>query len=84
MATLRILNVDEAIKEKLRLRAAGHGRSVEAEALDILTEALKDAAPPAEPHLYERIRARFAPLGGADDIELPPPEFLGTPDLFDA
>jgi antitoxin FitA len=83
MATLRVRIIDEAIKEQLCLRAAGHGRSIEAEVHDILTEALKGPLPPpAEPHLYERIRARFAPLGGVD-LELPPPEFVETPHLFD-
>jgi hypothetical protein len=35
---------------------------MEAEVRDILKETLKDPAPPTEPHLYKRIRARFAPL----------------------
>jgi antitoxin FitA len=50
---------------------------------DILQEILKEPEPPAEPHLYDRIRARFAPLGGADDIELPPRELVGEPPRFD-
>lgn len=32
MGTLMIRNVDSAVKERLRLRAARHGRSMEAEA----------------------------------------------------
>jgi hypothetical protein len=50
---------------------------------EILQETLKEPEPPAEPHLYDRIRARFAPLGGADDIELPPRELVGEPPHFD-
>jgi hypothetical protein len=33
---------------------------------------LKEPERPPERNLYERIRARFDPLGGADDPELPP------------
>jgi hypothetical protein len=56
---------------------------MEAELRAILQETLKEPEPPAEPHLYDRIRARFAPLGGADDIELPPRELVGEPPRFD-
>jgi len=83
MATLTIRNVDAALKERLRIRAARHGHLMEAELRDILQEVLKEPEPPAEPHLYECIRARFAPLGGADDIALPPRELVGEPPRFD-
>jgi plasmid stability protein len=82
-ATLTIRSVDAALKERLRVRAAQPGHSMEAEVRDILQETLKEPEPPAEPHLYDRIRARFAPLGGADDIELPPCELVGEPPRFD-
>ena len=82
-ATLTIRSVDVALKERLRIRAAHHGHSMEAEVRDILKETLKEPEPASEPHLYERIRARFAPLGGADDIELPPREPVGDPPRFD-
>ena len=38
MATLTIRNVDAALKERLRVRAAQHGHSMEAEVRDILKE----------------------------------------------
>jgi plasmid stability protein len=38
--TLTIRNLDEAVKQKLRLRAASHQRSMEAEAREILTASL--------------------------------------------
>ena len=82
-ATLTIRSVDAALKERLRVRAAQHGHSMEAEVRDILKETLNEPEMPAEPHLYERIRARFAPLGGADDIEVPPREPVGEPPRFD-
>ena len=80
---LTIRKLDAALKERLRIRAAHHGHSMEAEVRDILKETLKEPEPASEPHLYERIRARFAPLGGADDIELPPREPVGDPPRFD-
>jgi plasmid stability protein len=79
---LTIRKLDAALKERLRIRAAHHGHSMEAEVRDILKETLKEPEPPSEPHLYESIRARFAPLGGADDIELPPREPVGDPPRF--
>jgi antitoxin FitA len=81
-ATLTIRNVDAVLKERLRIRAAEHGHSMEAELRDILKETLKEPKLPAEPHLYERIRARFAPLGGVD-LELPPREPARDPPRFD-
>lgn len=82
MATLTIRNVDAAVKERLRLRAARHGRSMEAEARTILREAVAGDRDQAEPNLAEAIRRRFAPLGGVD-LELPPNEFVGEPPALD-
>jgi plasmid stability protein len=68
MATLTIRGLDEATKARLRLSAALHGRSMEAEVRAILDDAL-----PASSHeggLGSRIHARFAALGGVD-LELP-------------
>jgi plasmid stability protein len=83
MATLTIRNVDAAVKERLRLRAARHGRSMEAEARTILSEAVAAERDQTEPNLAEAIRRRFAPLGGVD-LELPPDEFVGGPPSFDS
>jgi plasmid stability protein len=87
MATLTIRNVDAGVKERLRVRAARHGRSMEAEARAILSEAVagnREQLEPnlAEPNLAEAIRGRFAPLGGVD-LELPPPELVDAPPSFD-
>jgi antitoxin FitA len=38
--TLTIRNLDEPVKQKLRIQAASHGRSMEAEARAILTRAM--------------------------------------------
>lgn len=71
MSSLTIRNLDPSVKERLRVRAAEHGHSMEAEACRILQTALKGPARPPGPTLYERIHARFAPLGGADDLDIP-------------
>ena len=66
--TLTIRNVDATLKERLRVRAARNGRSMEAELRHILDETLAEE-PRREPNLAEAIRRRFAPLGG---VELEP------------
>ena len=72
MSSITIRNLDPAVKERLRVRAAQHGHSMEAEVRSILQAALQPPERPPARDLYERIRARFEPLGGADDLELPP------------
>jgi antitoxin FitA len=81
MATLTIRNLDAALKERLRVRAAQHGHSMEAEVRSILQHTLNEPERPAV-NLYQRIRNRFAPLGGVD-LELPPRELVGEPPRFD-
>lgn len=81
MATLTIRNLDAGLKERLRVRAARHGHSMEAEVRDILQDTLKEPERP-ESNLYQRIRARFAPLGGVD-LDLPPREPASDPPRFD-
>jgi len=81
MAILTIRNLDPAIKERLRVRAARHGRSMEAEARDILQAIVSAPERLAEPNLYERIRARFAPLGGVD-LRLPARQATRDPPRF--
>ena len=43
--TLTIRNLEEPVKQKLRMQAASHGRSMEAEAREILTRAMQGASP---------------------------------------
>ena len=81
MATLTIRNLDAALKERLRVRAAQHGHSMEAEVRDILQDTLNQPERPAI-NLYQRIRNRFAPLGGID-LDLPPREPAPEPPRFD-
>jgi antitoxin FitA len=82
MATLTIRNLDQAVKERLRVRAAEHGRSMEAEARRILQTALTEPLHRAQRNLYERIHARFAVLGGVD-LDLPPRAEVRAPPQFD-
>ena len=82
MAMLTIRNLDPAIKERLRVRAAEHGRSMEAEVRGILQTILNAPERSPERNLYERIRARFAPVGGID-LELPPREPARDPPRLD-
>ncbi|MDD2878734.1 MAG: plasmid stabilization protein [Acidiphilium sp.] len=81
-ASITIRNLDPALKERLRVRAAQHGQSMEAEARRILQTALTPQETPPVRHLYDRIRARFAPLGGVD-LELPPRDLVREPPRFD-
>ena len=77
MATMTIRNVDDALKARLRIRAAHHGRSMEEEARDILRAALAENARP--PSLLHSIRSRL-PEGGVD-LEIPARE--AAPDPLD-
>lgn len=70
MSSITIHNLDPATRERLRQRAVEHGHSVEAEAERILQAALITSDGPSGRNLYERIRSRFAPLGGVD-LHLP-------------
>jgi plasmid stability protein len=63
MASLTIRNLEEPIKELLRIRAAHHGHSMEEEVRQILrTTLLEDSQLPE--NLAEAIKKRFAQLGG--------------------
>jgi len=81
MATLMIRNVDAVVKERLRFRAARHGRSMEAEIRSILGNVLADDDS-AGPNLAEANRQHFAPLGGIY-LEPYPPVQIGAPPSFD-
>lgn len=58
MASLLIRDLEDDVKHKLRLRAARNGRSMEAEAREILTTTVAATAPEAD--LGTRIREIFA------------------------
>lgn len=77
MSTLTVRNLDDDLKTLLRVRAAQNGRSMEAEAREILRASLS-TQPRAR--LGTRIHNRFAGLG-LDELEIPPRnELPRTPD----
>ena len=87
MSDLTIHNFSNDLQTRLGRRAARQGRSAEAEALEILREAVRDETqdpekPMSGKELYARIRARVAAHGGYDfeppvrdrtPLVLPPP-----------
>lgn len=68
MATLTIRDFDDELKAALRVRAAKHGRSMEAEVRAILRSAL--TKPSSELGVASRIQQRFADV---EDAALPLP-----------
>jgi plasmid stability protein len=68
MAAVSIRNLDDDVKERLRMRAASHGRSMESEIRAILVEAV--TAPDQHPGLLVTLMERFGDLGGVD-LEVP-------------
>ena len=80
MASITIRNLDDDVKARLRMRAAGNGRSMEEEARLILRHAVERV--PESRNLASIIRGHFGPSGGVD-LELPPREIAGEPPSFD-
>ena len=68
MSTLTIRKLDPEVEERLRVRAAQRGRSMEEEVRRILFEVLTTPVEPA--NAYDSIRRHFAGIGGVD-LELP-------------
>ncbi|WP_158430194.1 FitA-like ribbon-helix-helix domain-containing protein [Nocardia cyriacigeorgica] len=73
MAAITIRDLDDDVKERLRRRAAAHGRSMEAEARAILSDAVKPKLLLRE--LYERSRPYAA------ELELPEQPEAGAASL---
>jgi antitoxin FitA len=81
MATLTIRNIDAAVKERLRIRAARHGRSMEAELRSIVISAV-DNDDAGAPNLAESIRRRLASFGGVE-LEPHPAVPVSDPPTFE-
>ena len=78
MATLTIRNLPDPVRDRLRQRAAGKGRSMEAEARDVLAEVTADGA---DQDTYEDFVARVRQVQAA----LAPyrdPHFLASDELI--
>ena len=80
MASITIRNLDDEVKARLRVRAAGNGRSMEEEVRLILREAVGHQ--PSSRNLASIIRSHFGPSKGVD-LELPPREPAREPPSFE-
>jgi antitoxin FitA len=68
MAAVSIRNLDDTVRQRLRIRAAAHGRSMEAEMRAILVDAVRE--PGDDEGVLGALVARFGQLGGID-FDLP-------------
>lgn len=68
MAAVTVRDLDDAVRDRLRVRAANNGRSMEAEIRSILTASVA-ADPAVNPFVV--LMDRFAELGGVD-LDIPP------------
>ncbi len=73
MAQLLVRNIEEDLKERLRVRARDRGQSLEATVLGILRDAVSRDDDP-EPQ-GARMARRFRSIGLEEDL----PEFRSTP-----
>jgi plasmid stability protein len=80
MASITIRRLDDAVKAKLRVRAASHGRSMEEEAREILKAGVA-AKPLPKLNLADAIRRHVIPLGGIDLDIRPRDPVRRPPDL---
>ena len=65
MAAIMVRNLDEDVKRRLRMRAARHGRSMEAEVRAILEESVRE-----QENFAEALMETFGGLGGVE-LEIP-------------
>jgi len=81
MASITIRNIENDVKNRLRLRAAGNGRSMEEKVRRILAESLNRGAVPSK-GLGTVIHELFKPFAGVE-LELPRREAMRQPPQFD-
>ena len=80
MGSLTIRNIDDAVKHRLRVRAAEHGRSMEEEVREILRQAVGGGASARD--LGQAIHRRFAALGSVE-LDVPPRAPMREPPSFE-
>jgi plasmid stability protein len=79
MATLLIRDLKDSVKEAIRVRAAQHSRSMEAEARAMLEEQVRESEPEEHPyHVIRRAVAKYGPL----HLDIPPRETGREPPDF--
>ncbi len=69
MAAVSIRGLDDDLRDRLRVRAARNGRSMEAEIRAILVEAVSEST--RQENLFTVLLDRFADVGGVE-LDLPP------------
>lgn len=74
MASITVRNLDEGVKKRLRKRAADNGRSLEAEARDILSRSASAPAPAQAKTGLDIVRPLLEFVGkfGGVELEIPP------------
>lgn len=84
MASITIRNLDDGVKKRLRKRAAENGRSLEAEAREILTRNAHGDATPIKTglDLFRGIREVVEKYGGVE-LEIPPRTPMRKVNLFE-
>ena len=80
MANITIRNLDDDIRTRLRVRAAGNGHSMEEEVRQILRKAVGRAGRSRD--ITRIIGSHFGPTNGVD-LELPPRESGREPPSFE-
>ncbi len=65
MASIIVRGLDDAVKQQLAQQAKAHGRSMEAEAREILTKAAR------QPHIGLAFLAAARECEGFDDLQTP-------------
>lgn len=83
MTAISVRDLDEDVAAKLKVRAARHGRSMEAEVRAILAVAVNETEDEG-PNLAQAIRQRFAATRGVE-VPIPPrsdmPRSADLPDV---
>jgi len=79
MASITIRNLEDDLKQRLHVRAAHHGRSMEGEVRDILRHLIGQG--PSPRNLAASIRALAAPADRVD-LEMPAREPMREPPPF--
>jgi plasmid stability protein len=69
VASITIRNLDDDAKERLRVRAAANGRSMEAEARALIEKGV--SSPYAGINIGQAFRAAAAEIGYMDDLVIP-------------
>jgi plasmid stability protein len=71
LAAISVRNLDDEVRERLRIRAAQHGRSMESEVRAILVEAVSERADTNAKGLFQTLMERVAEIGGVE-LDIPP------------